>query len=261
MSTRRTPTRRPVKIAYLCFDMDETLGSFTIMDSFLPIFLGADSAYEDLVSTVGEYEKTNQLGIFRPDLYQFLEKTAQRYGTAHISIYSNNADTDLVHFVADVLRYWGRDLPHLHFCFAYDRLHEARFPADTGRGPYPLKTFKTVVDGYKASGCVGKDVNIPKESIYFFDDLKHEDLKRALGRHYIRVKAYEPTITRRYLWDAVISPLIDRYGLVWDKTVPRGKAASPTQSPHSYSALQWLKGGLVGGSSGSLIKTRKHSRR
>jgi hypothetical protein len=238
--------------------MDETIGSFDIIGSYLPIFLGASTAYEDLVSTIGDLEKTNQLGIFRPDLYQFLEQTAQRYGTAHISIYSNNADADLVRFAADVLRYWGRDLPHLHFCFAYDRLHDARFPADLARGPYPLKTFKTVVDGYRATGCVGQNVNIPKESIYFFDDLKHENLKRTLGSHYIRVKAYQPVLSRRHIWDSLISPLIEKYRLETDKTPPRGRAVPPGQFAPSYSALRWFKGGRVIG--GSLTKTRKHRR-
>jgi len=202
-------------MAYVVFDLDETLAHLhsmyyfiaslnmkddiienrSYMLSFLPedLFDSQKKAYKLFVKCVLEAETSDRpLGILRPGVLEVmmaLRILQQKGKVAHVVLYSNNRHLPCLKFV--------RDLIHLHVgstfligeCIHWDHVmrHEDKMhPAFT-------KSW-SVLRGILMEGRCKAPDSLSAKQVYFFDDLDHIDLQRALKEQYYKVPAYSYTV-------------------------------------------------------------------
>ena len=201
-------------MAYVVFDLDETLAhlhsmyyfiaSLNMKDdivenrsyllSFLPedVFDSQKKAYHLFIKRVLEAETSDKpLGILRPgvlEVMRALRALQQKGKVKHVVIYSNNAHLPSLKFV--------RDLIHLHVGSSFligdciHRGHPLRYMDQ--QNPVITKSWSTLRDILIEGRC--KAESLLAKQVYFFDDLDHLDLQRALKEQYYKVPAYSYTV-------------------------------------------------------------------
>lgn len=192
-------------MSYLAFDMDGTLGSFTILKRLLCIFnqpaffiktpekaAKPDEAlnriigvsYSNFVRRILEQEQSERpLGLFRPgifDLFKQIHKLRQEGAIKGVIIYSNNQTESLVNFVKDVINI-ATGSGVIDACFF--RFSRSRLPINV-RIANPEKTWAEIIQ------LLGSPEGLAPKDVIFFDDLVHADLKKNLGANYINVEEY-----------------------------------------------------------------------
>lgn len=196
-------------MSYLAFDMDGTLGEFTILKRLLCIFnqpaffmktpekaavanpeLDAilNNSYKSFIRRIIEKEESKaSLGLFRPNIFQMFKeinalKAAQKI--KGVVIYSNNHQESLVSAVMDILNTAvGAPVVDRGF-FRYNKLRTVA----NAKQSNPEKTWAELKHLLVASELAPQELE-PKD-VMFFDDLVHNDLKTALGPNYIQVVEY-----------------------------------------------------------------------
>ena len=201
-------------MAYVVFDLDETLAHLHSMYyfiaslnmkedivenrsyllSFLPedVFDSQKKAYHLFIKRVLEAETSDKpLGILRPgvlEVMRALRALQQKGKVKHVVIYSNNAHLPSLKFV--------RDLIHLHVGSSFligdciHRGHPLRYMDQ--QNPVITKSWSTLRDILIEGRC--KAESLAAKQVYFFDDLDHLDLQRALKEQYYKVPAYSYTV-------------------------------------------------------------------
>ena len=201
-------------MAYVVFDLDETLAHLHSMYyfiaslnmkedivenrsyllSFLPedVFDSQKKAYHLFIKRVLEAETSDKpLGILRPgvlEVMRALRALQQKGKVKHVVIYSNNAHLPSLKFV--------RDLIHLHVGSSFligdciHRGHPLRYMDQ--QNPVITKSWSTLRDILIEGRC--KAESLLAKQVYFFDDLDHLDLQRALKEQYYKVPAYSYTV-------------------------------------------------------------------
>ena len=201
-------------MAYVVFDLDETLAHLHSMYyfiaslnmkedivenrsyllSFLPedVFDSQKRAYHLFIKRVLEAETSDKpLGILRPgvlEVMRALRALQQKGKVKHVVIYSNNAHLPSLKFV--------RDLIHLHVGSSFligdciHRGHPLRYMDQ--QNPVITKSWSTLRDILIEGRC--KAESLAAKQVYFFDDLDHLDLQRALKEQYYKVPAYSYTV-------------------------------------------------------------------
>ena len=192
-------------MAYLAFDMDGTIGSFTILKRPLCIFNQpaffiktpeitpkADEAldkiiavsYSNFVRRILKQEQGERpLGLFRPGIFTLFKNIHNLRESGLIKgviIYSNNQTESLVTFVKDVINL-ATDAPVIDAGFF--RFSRARLPINA-RVANPEKTWAEI------NQLLGSPEGLAPKDVIFFDDLVHADLKASLGPNYINVEEY-----------------------------------------------------------------------
>lgn len=201
-------------MAYVVFDLDETLAHLHSMYyfiaslnmkedivenrsyllSFLPedVFDSQKKAYHLFIKRVLEAETSDKpMGILRPgvlEVMRALRALQQKGKVKHVVIYSNNAHLPSLKFV--------RDLIHLHVGSSFligdciHRGHPLRYMDQ--QNPVITKSWSTLRDILIEGRC--KAESLAAKQVYFFDDLDHLDLQRALKEQYYKVPAYSYTV-------------------------------------------------------------------
>ena len=205
-------------MAYVGFDLDETLGRFSaahyaslflrpteaIFESAYSGFYGSvkipeppmsdnlrtklKKGFDLFVDCLVEKEKESPpLGLIRPVMIPIVKKLyelKQRGEVKAVVIYSNNGNLALLHLAAQMLEKLA-DAPGLFSNFIH-WYHPTREREVSYRRPgEAIKTLDTLVKAF------GETTEI-KDKLYFFDDLSppHPILKKALQERYFQIAPY-----------------------------------------------------------------------
>lgn len=208
-------------MAYIVFDLDETLGKLFTPYYFLcdlryekanrnttperavppppelaPVL---DDTYRRFVEYVAAIEKSDRpLGIIRPGILSAFEKFADLKSRGVIKgcvIYSNNGHLPSVEFARDVIEE-AVGSPGL-FCDCIHWYHPARqaeYILNARGRSSPGSADKTwaVLSRILREGPCGAPEDLQPSQVYFFDDLYHPNLYQSLGSifHYFQVPEY-----------------------------------------------------------------------
>ena len=230
-------------MAYLGFDLDETLGSFGTVNLFL-YFLDPFSyytfqgQYPDAVPPVPELntklqnafhlfaecllKKEPALGILRPGIVEICQRVLELKNKGDVKsvvIYSNNGNHTSLLLAAKMIEI-ALERPGGLFCNFVSWFHPLRsqdvdeslkndFPPsevpwlyntkiaagelDTRRIGRALKSMRVLKEAFMTGDCENKNENKPtNESIYFFDDLLHKNIFKAIGvKNYFLVTKFQ----------------------------------------------------------------------
>lgn len=212
-------------MAYVGFDLDETLGRF-VMAEFHTYFLyphkaifegqwsgmygsrkivpaapltdalreKLETAFDHFAACLAKKER-DHLGILRPGIDRIarrLYKLKQEGKVKSVLIYSNNGNLAHLHLAAKMIEKLA-NTPGL-FCNFIHWFHPIR--ASTGEIRYgqPGAADKKIATLYKAfSECTNEpiDYNEFVKNLYFFDDVYHPDIAKAIGNRYFQNPAYK----------------------------------------------------------------------
>jgi hypothetical protein len=213
-------------MAYVGFDLDETLGRFSVA-SYAGLFLqpktaiyesiwssryGSDyvaqpipfserlkakceAAFELFVDCLVEKERAEPaLGLIRPSMVDFIHRLyelKQVGAVKSVLIYSNNGNPALLKLAAKILEKLA-GAPGL-FCNFIHWYHPSRIDEIWyGKPGSATKSLKVLVKAFHNTSCSSSDEDIHQKDIYFFDDSipPHKDLLRSLGYRYFQVEPY-----------------------------------------------------------------------
>lgn len=212
-------------MAYIGFDLDETLGRFgaahyaslflrptegIYQSSYSGLYgspkilepplshnlrLKINKGFGLLVDCLVEKEKESPpLGLIRPVMIPIVRKLyelKQRGDVKAVVIYSNNGNLALLHLAAEMLEKLA-DAPGL-FCNFIHWYHPSRErEVAYGRPGEAMKTLAVLLKGFRAESCLPKNEMIDWKKVYFFDDLSppHPILKNNLQERYFQIAPY-----------------------------------------------------------------------
>jgi hypothetical protein len=202
-------------MAYLVFDLDETLAelypTFYFLASLRPElphtlpddFKGElDKAYKLFVTNIlsAETSQTVPLGVLRPGILQVFEKIQQLKNKGQVKgvvIYSNNGHLESLEFIRDLIHQHLSTTTLILECIHWG--HRMRGEERGRQQGYANKTW-SVLSTILKEFPVGAPADLSPESVYFFDDMNHKDLKTHLKKNYIQVPSY----TFRAPFDALV---------------------------------------------------------
>ena len=196
---------------YFIFDMDETLAELYSVYYFIAslrlkeiinennkddannisesLVTSLNKAYNKFVDEVLSEEISNEpLGILRPGILDVMKRLydLQKQGLVkHVLIYSNNGHLQSLEFI--------RDLIHKHLGtnnLIGECIHWNHHMRDEERIPGVANKTWNVIKNIMVNGLCNAPSDLRPDNVYFFDDLDHIDLQRALGRNYYKVPAY-----------------------------------------------------------------------
>ncbi len=213
-------------MAYIAFDMDETLGSLYTVYPFMCSLRGEDFfkdlnsppkvqlsldlrvimdvTYMIFVSKLADLERSRMpLGILRPGILNVMRKiaTLHKKGTVKgVVLYSNNGHLVLLELIRDII----------HQAIGYNKLicdcvhwnHSIRFSERTKQPGSAPKTWDTLRRIFIEGNCNAEPSLMPSQ-VLFFDDQPHPDLMNALEQNYIFIKPYT--------YKVHITPIIEPY--------------------------------------------------
>lgn len=220
-------------MAYVGFDLDETLGRFStahyhtlFLQPHIVVYEGVwsglygsrlipppiplsptlksllDNAFSRFVSCVASKEAQDPpLGLIRPsmvDLIQRLKALKDEGEVKAVVIYSNNGNLSLLHLAGQVLETLtnapGLFCNYIHWYHPF-REREVRYGAPGNA----TKSLAILKKAFQTGLCTPAE--IPHDKIYFFDDLDppHYDLYSELEERYIQLEPYK--------FDAPFEPL------------------------------------------------------
>ena len=154
-----------------------------------------DKAYRLFVKKVLKEERSlKPLGILRPGILHVmnsLHRLQKAKKVAHVVIYSNNGSMACLEFIRDLIHENIGTTTLIGECV--HRTHHIReeyYRTVMGLHDKWDKTWgslkKVLIEGLcRAPSTLSVD------DVYFFDDLDHKDLHRAIGNHYYQVPPYE----------------------------------------------------------------------
>jgi hypothetical protein len=202
---------------YFVFDMDEAIAelysvfycitSLRLKDTIredhprlLPMLSDSlekqvDKAYRLFVKKVLKEELSSKpLGILRPGILQVMNslyRLQRAKKVAHVVIYSNNGTMVCLEFIRDLIHEHLGTTTLIGECVHRNHyLREEYHRTTMGLHDKWDKTWgslkKVLIEG-KCRAPSTLSVN----DVYFFDDLDHKDLHRAIGNHYYHVPPYD----------------------------------------------------------------------
>jgi predicted phosphatase len=198
-------------MTYLVFDLDGTLGDFTILwkvlcnlrqESFFKRFPDKikpmpnqdfewqlSIAYEAFVKQIAAAETSDApLGIFRPgifDLFAEIVKMKKNGKCSGAIIYTNNGSLSLVECVRDVINTAMRYKVFDDVLYYYHPIRIRRNPV-----PNPRKTWDEMKTLLVDSECAAP-LSVDPHEVMFFDDQMHHELMGRLGANYVKVSEYK----------------------------------------------------------------------
>jgi hypothetical protein len=202
---------------YFVFDMDEAIAELysvfycitslrlkeTIQEDyprFLPLLSDSletqvDKAYHLFVKKVLREELSlKPLGILRPGVLQVMNslyRLQKAKKVAKVVIYSNNGTLTCLEFIRDLIHENIGTNTLIGECVY--RTHPLRTEEQTAKNGLNDRYEKTWSSLRKVliEGKCKAPSTLPVDDVYFFDDLDHKDLHRAIGNHYYQVPPYE----------------------------------------------------------------------
>ncbi len=208
-------------MAFIGFDLDETLGSFTPIHNHI-LFLTPENVYRNLLPDKQPFvpsdslsrklqaglrafaeclvTQDSELGILRKGILSIMRRLADAKANGlvkAVSIYSNNGNLGLLLLASAMIEH-AIGVPGF-FCTHIDWYNPLRSNEITpGRPGAAIKTAAVLRKAFVDSRCAGVEspADVPLESLYFFDDIEHPYLKPIIGAdHYFQVKPYKNEVT------------------------------------------------------------------
>lgn len=207
-------------MAYIGFDLDETLGCFTTVDGALNFIMPSiiyndqfrgrepftpsaglrlklDVGFQKFVELLAAKEPS--IGILRPGILEIIHRFAELKSEGRVKsmiVYSNNGNLACLklgtRLIEELLK-----LPGL-FCNLVHALHPIRKNENIQRVPGKLvKTTITLQKIFLHSECTddeneGMPTDVSEQKMYFFDDLVHPDILGRVGpERYFLVSPYK----------------------------------------------------------------------
>lgn len=201
-------------MAFVGFDLDETLGHFSSVKGYMffafpqSVYSGQKQGLEPFVPSDALKRKMNdffiafahclaehepEVGILRQGIIPIMKHLAdaKREGFVNeIAIYSNTANIGNLFLASYMIEYLlgekGIFCDHVYW---YDprRVDEI----SKGRASGSDKTIDTLKKIFEGEKC-GNFKDIQNENVYFFDDLVHENIFNAIGKdNYFNVNPFE----------------------------------------------------------------------
>jgi len=186
--------------AYIAFDLDETIGSFTTCQ-VISQFLYFDTQYPELnealentgrrfIQCLLEKQGTVPNFILRPSILRIMEILATHFDlgrVAKVAIYSNNSNMNMLRIAKEMIELHLRKPGFIDTII--HRTHPIRVN-DMALSPagssVPIKSASVLQQIFFGRGPVP-----PNAEFFFFDDLVHENILDAIGPdHYFHVEAY-----------------------------------------------------------------------
>ena len=214
---------KPIEMACIGFDLDETLGRFSVPFYHLlflqphtslyreawsglygtekiaePIPLSEslqsklDHAFDLFVDCIAQ-ENQETLGLLRPGIFEIARRLYELKLTTPpkvraVVIYSNNGNMATLRLAAALIEKVA-NTPGL-FCNFVHRFHPSRASEVTVGDPgNATKTLQTLVNAFEEGGCPRDEIRV--ENIYFFDDRRHDDIADVIGPRYFLVPPYK----------------------------------------------------------------------
>lgn len=203
-------------MAFLGFDLDETLGKFSSTDGYIYFFM-PQALYGGLYKGYGTYpvpspelqaklqagfdlfaqclaSKEPGLGLLRPGIVQIFNKLADLKASGKIAgiiIYSNNGNIASLLLASKMIEYLVGKGPL--FCNHIDYYNEMRNIANVKIKPgNATKTVRVLRQSFLDPRCGNyTSINdIPVDKLFFFDDLIHDDIIDIIGDRYFQVNPY-----------------------------------------------------------------------
>jgi hypothetical protein len=202
---------------YFVFDMDEAIAELysvfycitslrlkdTILEDhpqLLPLLSDAlkkqvDKAYHLFVKKVLREELSSKpLGILRPGVLQVMNslyRLQKAKKVAKVVIYSNNGTLTCLEFIRDLIHEHLGTTTLIGECvYRTHPLRDEEQTAKKGLNDRYEKTWGSLRRVLIEGKCRAPST-LSVEDVYFFDDLDHKDLHRAIGNHYYHVPPYE----------------------------------------------------------------------
>jgi hypothetical protein len=215
-------------MAYVGFDLDETLGSFGELSPYLEYLASPWALYEGkwsgrygargvppgislsdpllqrfrmamkiFVLCMAENEKSGEFRFIRPSILYMAKRLwiLKKAGVVNgVVIYSNNRSLANVLFAASLIERVA-ETPGL-FCNSIHLFHPVRGEEIVFEGDRLVRADKRAITLYNAfsesNQCRRPRVPFDEftKSLYFFDDLLHPDVKSAIGERYFQVPVY-----------------------------------------------------------------------
>jgi hypothetical protein len=214
-------------MAYIGFDLDETLGRFSVAHYHtlflqphnvlyrsqwsglysahdyvaepIPLSSALEAKLERAFTIFAEclVEKELQqppLGLLRPSMIEIvkrLQELKEEGLVKAVVIYSNNGNLALLHLAGKMIERLAK-APGF-FCNYIHWYHPSRSrEIDKSQPGVAYKTLSVLLDAFQGGSC-GTQRNIPLHNIYFFDDLDppHRDLQQILRNHYFQISPYK----------------------------------------------------------------------
>ena len=148
-----------------------------------------NKAYNNFVEDVLSEETSNEpLGILRPGILDVMKRLydLQKKGLVkHVLIYSNNGHLQSLEFIRDLIHKYLGTNNLIGECIHWN--HHMR---DEERIPGVANKTWNVIKNIMVNGLCNAPSDLRPDNVFFFDDLDHIDLQRALGRKYYKVPAY-----------------------------------------------------------------------
>ena len=228
-------------MAYVGFDLDETLGRF-VVPHYHTIFLQPhtvlyraawaskepvplsptlESKLNDAFSRFASClaSKEPALGLLRPSMIEIvkrLHELKQEGLVKAVLIYSNNGNLALLHLAGKMIEELA-NAPGL-FCNYIHWYHPSRrMEIERGNPGAGFKTLAVLKQAFQSGTC-GVTGDIPTKDIYFFDDVypTHWDLQSKLGNRYFHIAPYKYDVEFSRL-DECLKNVLDETGLLEDE--------------------------------------------
>ncbi len=214
-------------MAYVGFDLDETLGRFSVAhyaglflqpkealyESVLSGLYGSqripepvpysenlktkcNTAFQLFVDCLVEKEKAQpRLGLVRPSMIDFIQRLYELKQTGAVKkvlIYSNNGNPALLKLAAKMLEGLG-SAPGLFCDFIHWYHPSRRTEVEYGRPGMARKSLQVLVSAFRGAGCASSVEDMLHGEYYFFDDLNppHADLLNRDHLTYFQIKPYK----------------------------------------------------------------------
>lgn len=192
-------------MSYIVFDLDETLAELyptfyfiaslrpnlqhTLPDDFKAELANAYKLFTKNVLSQ-ELNPTAPLGVLRPGILRVFEMIQQlkiKGKVKGVVIYSNNGHLESLEFI--------RDLIHQHLAttdLILECIHWGHHLREEERGRTQGSANKTwkVLSTILKQPIIGAASDLQPNSVYFFDDMNHTDLKVHLKNNYVQVPSY-----------------------------------------------------------------------
>lgn len=201
-------------MAYIGFDLDETLGSFSAGEVYM-YFVYPECLYrgqllgrkpfqpsEELNELLTKFlnlfaiclaDKEPGLGILRPGIQDIMKRIAQARGEGqvkNVAIYSNNGNLGLLVLAAKMIEYLI-EKPDF-FCNYVDWYNPIRSSEIQVGNPGAATKSVAVLKQIFADSKCGSVRDIDTKDLFFFDDLVHKNINDAIGpTHYFNVNPYK----------------------------------------------------------------------
>jgi hypothetical protein len=209
----------PLVMASIGFDLDETLGKFSVSEYhtyFLqphnalyrcqwsgkygthrvsePALSEAlvsklNTAFDLFVDCLAEKEKEG-LGLIRPGIVEIAKRLYELKQTGQVKsvvIYSNNGNLSALHLAGKLIERLA-NAPGL-FCNYLHWYHPSRQSEIVyGRPGSARKTMQVLLEAFQTGACSTNEIDL--DQVYFFDDTLHPDIADSIGNRYFQNPAY-----------------------------------------------------------------------